>query len=126
MAAISNDEVRAAFDAPLLEAPERLRTFFCHAVHDLDGLDTALGYLSAGTIDEAVARMTMWHKGHAHLGYKGWAESYFGEAQRKNQFTLPNVLTLEEQKYLDAWRAKVRSLISRSAEAVARGQRYAP
>jgi hypothetical protein len=119
MAALSNEEIRAAFDSPLLEAPERLQTFFANAGYDLDGLETALGYLSAGIVGEAVERMTLWHGEFAHLGYKGWAESYFAEVQRKNQFTLPNALSLDEQAYLDTWRAKVRSLIERSAEAVA-------
>ena len=68
----------------------------------------------------------MWHKEFAHLGYRGWAESYFAEVQRKNQFTLPNALTVEEQDYLDTWRAKVQSLIERSASAVCRGHAMRP
>lgn len=99
LGAISKDEVRTAFDVPLLDAPEWLQSCFGHAVCDLDGLDSALGCLSAGSIDEAVERMTMW---------------------------LPNVLTAEEREYLDEWRAKVRSLIARSAEAIACDQRHAP
>jgi hypothetical protein len=78
----------------------------------------ALCYLSGGIIDEALERMSIWHKDSAHLGYKGWAESYFAEVQRKNQFTLPNVLSDEEQRYLNAWRVNVRSLIERSSAAI--------
>lgn len=37
------EEIGAAFDDPLVEVPERLQTFFAHAVYDLDGLDIALG-----------------------------------------------------------------------------------
>jgi len=112
----STEEIRAAFDNPLVEAPERLQAFFANTVYDLDGLDTALCFLSGGVVDEALDRMGMWHKEFAHLGYRGWAESYFAEAQRKNQFTLPNILSREEREYLEHWREKVRNLIERSAE----------
>lgn len=115
MTAISNEEIRAIFDDPIVEAPVRLQTFFANAIYDLDGLDTALGYLSSGLVDEALERMSMWNREGAHLGYKGWAESYFAEVQRKHQYALPNVLTREEQAYLDAWRAKLHSLIERSS-----------
>ena len=113
--AISADEVRIAFDQPLLEAPERLRPFFAESVSALEGLDLAFGYLAAGIVDEALKRMTMWHKEFAPLGYKSWAELYFAEVQRKNQFTLPNVLTPAEETYLKRWHSEIHSLIERSS-----------
>jgi hypothetical protein len=119
MVAITADEVRAAFDRPLIDAPARLQSFFAEAIYDLEGLDLALGFLAAGIVDEARERMRMWHKEYANLGYRGWAESYLGEVLRKNQFTLPNALTAEERSYLDRWRDSMRNLIERSSHAVA-------
>jgi hypothetical protein len=110
----------------LVEAPERLKTFFAESIYDLEGLDLALGYLSAGVVDEALDRMNMWHKEFAPFGYIGWAERYFAEVQRKNQFTLPNILTAEEQSYLTAWRNSIRSLIDRSSSSIATPNPNAP
>jgi len=44
----------------------------------------------------------------AFLGFKDWAESYIAEAQRKNQFTLPNSLSTRRTalpRYLASVRA---------------------
>jgi hypothetical protein len=115
---IRAEEIEAVCLNAVVEAPERLQQFLLHAVHDLDGLETALYYLREGILDEALQRMNMWHREFAHLGYRGWAESYFAEVQRKNQFTLPGSLSAEEQSYLEAWRSNVRGLIERSSRIV--------
>jgi len=113
---IADEEISAACFAPLTDAPERLGTFFGNVIYALDGLETTFYYLSSGIVEDALARMQMWHKEFAHLGYAGWAESYFAEVQRQNQFTLPNTLSTEEQAYLDSWRERVHGLIARSSE----------
>ena len=118
MATIRAEEIDAVCLDAAVKAPERLQQFFMHAVHDLDGLEMALHCLRESIFDEALQRMNMWHTEFAHLGYRGWAESYFAEAQRKNQFTLPGFLSAEEQSYLEAWRGNMRSLIDRSSRIV--------
>jgi hypothetical protein len=112
---IAAEEIAAAFSAPLLDAPERLRAFVANAIYELDGLETTFYFLAGGAIAEAFQRMQMWHKEFAHLGYRGWAETYFAEVQRKNQFTLPNTLSTVEHAYLDASRQRVHSLIEHSS-----------
>jgi hypothetical protein len=118
VAAASPDEVRAAFDKPLIEAPVRLQDYFAEVIRELDGLDTALSYLSSGITAEALERMHIWHPEFEHLGFGGWAEAYFAEAQRKCKFVLPNTLTASERKYLDAWRSSVLSIVERSLAAI--------
>ena len=118
MSPLSSLEIRDVFDLPLEESPDRVRAFVANVVADLDGLDTALSYLSNADYAAALERMNMWHAQSADRGFNGWAHSYLKEVWRRNRYTLPGTLSVEEANYLKSWQAQLEDMINRSAEAI--------